>query len=352
MRRGYRRRQGVGVTAPERRLARTADRGDRPPILACARAPDRAAFLSPVARRPRRPAGRGRRRRRGAVARPPRRAPPRARAPAPRVGRRTAGTRPRGRAAARARRRAGARPVGREAHRRRGGRGAARGRRRGPALAPRGARDRRWWWAATCSPARRRCSRACWATASPTSTSVRLMEHAATLDLAQFEDPAFYDQLERARRQTTGRVGLFAQLLGHGAGRAHARVARRHARRLRRAAARPARRLGGARRARRGALRGARLLAALPLDPRAAPARLPALRGGERPHGQGGAALRARAVAGGALQGARRPLRRRQPAAGGAARRRRRGARPVRHRRLLRPPTRSCSRPRRPGGCR
>jgi ATP-binding cassette subfamily B protein len=44
-------------------------------------------------------------------------------------------------------------------------------------------------------------------------TSVRLMEHAATLDLAQFEDPAFYDQLERARRQTTGRVGLFTQLL-------------------------------------------------------------------------------------------------------------------------------------------
>src|SRR5215468_6314959 len=37
-------------------------------------------------------------------------------------------------------------------------------------------------------------------------TSVRLMEHAATLDLAHFEDPAFYDQLERARRQTTSRI--------------------------------------------------------------------------------------------------------------------------------------------------
>jgi ATP-binding cassette subfamily B protein len=45
-------------------------------------------------------------------------------------------------------------------------------------------------------------------------TSVRLMEHAATLDLAQFEDPEFYDKLERARRQTTGRIGLFTQLLG------------------------------------------------------------------------------------------------------------------------------------------
>ena len=43
--------------------------------------------------------------------------------------------------------------------------------------------------------------------------SVRLMEHAATLDLAQFEDPAFYDHLERARRQTVGRIGLLAQLL-------------------------------------------------------------------------------------------------------------------------------------------
>ncbi|HEU4563239.1 MAG TPA: ABC transporter ATP-binding protein [Gemmatimonadaceae bacterium] len=46
--------------------------------------------------------------------------------------------------------------------------------------------------------------------------SVRLMEHAATLDLAQFEDPAFYDHLERARRQTVGRIGLLAQLLSMG----------------------------------------------------------------------------------------------------------------------------------------
>jgi ATP-binding cassette subfamily B protein len=42
------------------------------------------------------------------------------------------------------------------------------------------------------------------------------MEHAATLDLYQFEDPAFYDRLERARRQTTGRVGLLTQLLSMG----------------------------------------------------------------------------------------------------------------------------------------
>src|SRR5436309_15486460 len=42
---------------------------------------------------------------------------------------------------------------------------------------------------------------------------VRLMQHAATLDLAQFEDPEIYDHLERARRQTVGRIGLFAMLL-------------------------------------------------------------------------------------------------------------------------------------------
>jgi len=43
--------------------------------------------------------------------------------------------------------------------------------------------------------------------------SVRLMQHANRLDLASFEDPVFYDKLERARRQTTGRLGLLAALL-------------------------------------------------------------------------------------------------------------------------------------------
>ncbi len=44
--------------------------------------------------------------------------------------------------------------------------------------------------------------------------SVRLMQHAATLDLAQFEDAEIYDHLERARRQTVGRIGLFTLILG------------------------------------------------------------------------------------------------------------------------------------------
>jgi ATP-binding cassette subfamily B protein len=39
------------------------------------------------------------------------------------------------------------------------------------------------------------------------------MEHAATLDLDQFEDSEFYDKLERARQQTIGRTILLSQLL-------------------------------------------------------------------------------------------------------------------------------------------
>jgi ATP-binding cassette subfamily B protein len=45
-------------------------------------------------------------------------------------------------------------------------------------------------------------------------TSVRLMEHAATLDLEDFEDSELQDRLDRARRQTTGRMTLMSQLFG------------------------------------------------------------------------------------------------------------------------------------------
>ena len=44
-------------------------------------------------------------------------------------------------------------------------------------------------------------------------TSVELMRHSATLDLEQFEDAEIYDKLERARRQTVNRIGLFTLLL-------------------------------------------------------------------------------------------------------------------------------------------
>jgi len=45
-------------------------------------------------------------------------------------------------------------------------------------------------------------------------TSIRIMEHAAGLDLDQFEDTNFYDKLERARQQTNGRTVLLSQVLG------------------------------------------------------------------------------------------------------------------------------------------
>ena len=46
------------------------------------------------------------------------------------------------------------------------------------------------------------------------TTSIQLMEHAATLDLEDFEDSELQDRLERARRQTTGRMSLMSQLFG------------------------------------------------------------------------------------------------------------------------------------------
>ena len=46
-----------------------------------------------------------------------------------------------------------------------------------------------------------------------TETSLRLMEHAATLDLEDFEDSELQDRLERARRQAAGRTSLIGQLM-------------------------------------------------------------------------------------------------------------------------------------------
>lgn len=45
------------------------------------------------------------------------------------------------------------------------------------------------------------------------STSIQIMQHAAALDLEQFEDSQFYDKLERARQQTVGRTILLSQVL-------------------------------------------------------------------------------------------------------------------------------------------
>ena len=46
--------------------------------------------------------------------------------------------------------------------------------------------------------------------------SVRLMEHSATLDLEQFENPHFYDVLERARRQISNQIGLITSVVSMG----------------------------------------------------------------------------------------------------------------------------------------
>ena len=42
--------------------------------------------------------------------------------------------------------------------------------------------------------------------------SVRVMEHAARLDLTTYEDPVFYDRLERARVQATDRLAMIQQM--------------------------------------------------------------------------------------------------------------------------------------------
>nr|WP_091263841.1 ABC transporter ATP-binding protein [Gillisia sp. Hel1_33_143] len=44
-------------------------------------------------------------------------------------------------------------------------------------------------------------------------TSVRIIKKTAELNLDQLEDSEFYDKLERARQQTTGRVGLMSNIL-------------------------------------------------------------------------------------------------------------------------------------------
>ena len=59
-------------------------------------------------------------------------------------------------------------------------------------------------------PRGRRCSTRCSREQFTNTTSVRLMEHAATLDLEDFEDSELQDKLERARRQTQGRTACSA----------------------------------------------------------------------------------------------------------------------------------------------
>ena len=43
-------------------------------------------------------------------------------------------------------------------------------------------------------------------------TNIMIMDHAATLDLTQFENSAFYDKLERSRQQSAARAQLLSQM--------------------------------------------------------------------------------------------------------------------------------------------
>ena len=45
-------------------------------------------------------------------------------------------------------------------------------------------------------------------------TSVKIIKKTNEINISQLEDPDFYDKLERARTQTTGRVGLMSNVLG------------------------------------------------------------------------------------------------------------------------------------------
>ncbi len=53
--------------------------------------------------------------------------------------------------------------------------------------------------------------------------SIRVMEHASRLDLASYEDPVFYDKLERARVQATDRIAM-VQAIGSAAQQAIAAI--------------------------------------------------------------------------------------------------------------------------------
>ena len=83
----------------------------------------------------------------------------------------------------------------------------------------------RWPCCPTCSAASSRCSTALLSERFTNATSVRLMEHAATLDLEDFEDSELQDQLERARRQTIGPHDPDEPAVRPGAGRGHRRRA-------------------------------------------------------------------------------------------------------------------------------
>ena len=119
------------------------------------------------------------------------------------------------------------------------------------------------------------------------ATSVRLMEHAATLDLEDFEDPELQDRLDRARRQTMGRMNLLSQLFGQVQDAVTVVELHRGPGRVRAVADRVARDRADPRVRRRVALQRAQLQAQLPVDARTPATRIPPPDGRERRDRQG-----------------------------------------------------------------
>ena len=167
-------------------------------------------------------------------------------------------------------------------------------------------------------------------------TSLRLMEHAATLDLEDFEDSELQDRLERARRQAGGRTSLIGQLFGQAQDVITVDQLRGRADRVRAVADRAARHCAAAGVHRRGALQRAKLLAQFRAHAGAARARLRAADRRERGDGQGSEDLRPQPVPDRPLPHARRKLLRGQPPDCDAARGLGQRADRDRHARLLR----------------
>jgi hypothetical protein len=148
------------------------------------------------------------------------------------------------------------------------------------------------------------------------ASSIRLMEHAAELDLEDFEDADVQDKLDRARRQTMGRMNLMSQLFGQAAGRDHRGQPGRWPGGVCAVADRAAGRGPGAGLHRRVALQRAGLLAQLPVDARAPPARIPAPDRRQRRERQGGEDLQPPSVPDRALPHAGNEVLPGQPLAG------------------------------------
>ena len=106
------------------------------------------------------------------------------------------------------------------------------------------------------------------------ATSIRLMQHAAMLDLEDFEDSELQDRLDRARRQTIGRSALMGQLFGQAQDMITVATLRDRPDRLRAVADRAAGDRARARVPRRGAFQRAELFAQFRMDAGAARARL------------------------------------------------------------------------------